>query len=148
MGRYWHFTVEGKGPGETVEVKPGRPLQVVCEAQAREPINAIEIVANGRMVASTSGSKLEAEIDAASFTWIAARCTLKTEATVRLAHTSPVYLSGDQQNWDPSEDRAFFRKWIDDLIAETQADPKRFATVDQKNEVLAIYERARHHYRS
>jgi hypothetical protein len=142
------FTVEGQGPGETVNPQPNRPLQVVCGAQAREPIQTIEIVANGRVVASSSGSRLEAEIDAAHFTWMAARCTLKTEATVRLAHTSPVYLRGDRQNWDASEDRAFFLKWIDDLITETQADPKRFATVDQKNEVLAIYGRARDHYRS
>jgi hypothetical protein len=142
------FTVEGKGPGDTVEVTAGRPLRVVCAAQAREPIKSIEIVANGRVVASTDKAKLESELDAANFTWLAARCTLTTEATVRLAHSSPIFLRGEKQNWDSSGDRAFFLQWIDDLIAETKADAKRFATVDQKNEVLALYERAREHYRS
>jgi len=140
------FTVDGKAPGETVGVRAGRPLRVVSEAQAREPINTVEIVANGRIVASTGGSRLEAEIDPGNLTWLAARCTLKTEVTVRLAHTSPVYLSGEKPTWDPAEDRAFFRKWIDDLIAETEADPKRFAKVDQKDEILSIYAEARKHY--
>ncbi len=140
------FTVDGKAPGETVGVRPGRPLQIVSEAQAREPINTVEIVANGRIVASTGGSRLEAELDPGNFTWLAARCTLKTEVTVRLAHTSPVYLSAEKQTWDPTEDRAFFLKWIDDLIAETEADPKRLVKVDQKNEILSIYASARKHY--
>jgi hypothetical protein len=140
------FTVDGNGPGETVHLRPSRPLQVVCEAQAREPIKAVEILANGRVVASSGGPRLEMEMDPENFTWLAARCTLKTEATVRLAHTSPIFLRGEKQNWDASEDQAYFRQWIDDLIAETDADPKRFATVDQKNEILAIYKRAREHY--
>jgi len=71
---------------------------------------------------------------------------LKTEATVRLAHTSPVFLIGEKQAWDATEDRRFFRDWIDELITQTKDDPKRFSTVDQKNEVLAIYARARKHY--
>jgi len=140
------FTVEGKGSGETVQPQPNRPLHVVCEAQAREPINAIEIVANGRVVASTSSAKLESAVAPRDYTWMAARCTLKTESTVRLAHTSPVFLTGERQTWDPSGDRMFFLKWIDDLIEVTKTDPKRFTTVDQKNQVLAIYERARSHY--
>jgi hypothetical protein len=37
-------------------------------------------------------------------------------------------------------------KWIDDLIIETEKDAKRFDTVDQRNEVLAIYRTARTHY--
>ena len=145
-GPILNFTVDGKAIGETEEIQGGRPLQVVAEAQAREPIEAVEIVANGRIVAATNRSRLETEVDPKNFTWLAARCTLKTEATVRLAHTSPVYLRGEKQSWDSTEDRAFFVKWVDDLIAESEADPKRFANVDQKNEILAIYKGARKHY--
>jgi hypothetical protein len=63
-----------------------------------------------------------------------------------MAHTSPVFLSGEKQTWDAAEDRAYFRKWIDDLIVDTEADPKRFAKVGQKDEILSIYKRAREHY--
>lgn len=121
-------------------------MQVVSEAQAREPIRGIEIVANGRIVAGTGRSRLEAEIDLRNLTWLAARCTLKTEATIRLAHTSPIHLRGEKQTWDSTEGKRLFVKWIDDVIAETSADPKSFSTVDQKKEILSIYERARNHY--
>lgn len=145
-GPFLSFSVNGRIVGDTVEVQPGRPLKVIAEAQAREPIDHIEAIANGRVVASTASPRLEIEIQPKNHTWLAARCTLKTDLPVRLAHTSPIYLSGENQNWDPAEDKAFFLKWIDDLIAESEADTKRFARVDQRDEVLAIYKTARNHY--
>jgi hypothetical protein len=140
------FEVNGKSLGSTVEVTSGRPLQVAVRAQAREPIDRVEVVANGRTVADALDSKLEAEIDPKNYTWLAARCTLKTEFTIRLAHTNPIYLRGDRQSWDVADDRAYFLGWIDDLIAATESDSGRFANVDQRNEVLAIYKTAREHY--
>jgi hypothetical protein len=95
---------------------------------------------------NTASSKLEMEIQPKTHTWLAARCTLKTDVTLRLAHTRPIHLSGENQHWDATEDKALFLKWIDDLIAESKADTKRFARVDQRNEVLAIYKTARNHY--
>jgi hypothetical protein len=140
------FKVDGKTPGDTLEVQSGGKLQVTVEAQAREPIDRIEVVANGRVIADSVGARLEAEIDPRNYTWLAARCTVKVDWTIRLAHTSPIYLKGKNQSWDATEDKSYFVKWIDDLIRESEADPKRFANVDQKNEVLAIYRIARNHY--
>jgi hypothetical protein len=140
------LSVDGKTLGDIVEVHPGRRLRVTAEAQAREPIDHIDIIANGHIVASKVNSRLEAEIEPNNYTWLAARCILKTKGTVRLAHTSPVFLSGKQQNWDASEDRAYFVKWIDELIEASKADPKRFTSDDHKNQVLAIYNTARDYY--
>ena len=140
------FTVNGKVAGDTVEVLPGRPLKVLVEAEAREPIDQIEVIANGRVVASSANSRLETEIAPRNYTWLAARCSLVTTSNLRLAHTNTVFLRNEQANWDTAEDRAYFLKWIDDLIAETEADTKRFDTVDQKNEVLATYRAARNSY--
>jgi hypothetical protein len=140
------FTVDGKPLGGTVEVSSGRPLQVTVEARAREPIDRVEVVANGRTVAGVAGSKLETEIEPKNYTWLAARCTLKTEFTIRFAHTNPIYLRGPRQSWDVADDKTYFTRWIDDLIEESEADRGRFANVDQKNEVLAIYKTAREHY--
>jgi hypothetical protein len=140
------FEVDGKTPGDTLEIQSGRPLQVIAEAQSREPIDRIEVVANGRVVAAAFSSKLETEIEPKNHTWLTARCYVKPGLTIRLAHTSPIYLRGERQTWEAVEDKAYFVKWIDDLIAESEADPKRFANVDQKNEVLAIYKTARDHY--
>jgi hypothetical protein len=140
------FTVNGKTVGDTVAVQPGRPLSVRVEAQAREPIERVEVIANGRAVADSTGQILESEVEPANYTWLAARCTLKTAATVRLAHTSPIFLTNRKQPWDAAEDKAYFLKWIDDLVAQTEADSKRFDTTEQKNEVLAIYRTARNRY--
>ena len=132
----------------TSRCSPGGCLQVTAEAQAREPINHIDILANGRIVASTVQARLEAEIEPKNYTWLAARCILKSEGTVRFAHTSPVFLSGQRQQWDASEDRQYFVKWIDDLMEESNADPKRFTSDDHRNQVLAVYRTARDHYLS
>jgi hypothetical protein len=140
------FTIDGKPLGGTVEVSSSRPLQVAVEARAREPIDRIEVVANGRTVAGAAGSKLETEIEPKNYTWLAARCNLKTEFTIRFAHTNPIYLRGHRQSWDAADDKAYFLKWIDDLIAASEADAGRFANADQRNEVLAIYKTARKHY--
>ena len=98
------------------------------------------------VIADSAGTPLETEIDMKNFTWLAARCNLQPETTIRFAHTSPLYLTGEKQNWDASEDKAYFVKWIDDLIAQSNADPNRFPNVDQKNEVLGIYNTARAAY--
>jgi hypothetical protein len=101
------------------------------------------------VVASAADSKLETEIacrNHTNHTWLCARCTLITTATIRLAHTNPVFLRNNTANWDAAEDRDYFLKWIADLIAETEASTKRFDTVEEKSEVLAIYRAARNHY--
>jgi hypothetical protein len=145
-GPVLEFSVNGKMPGDTIDVSSRQPLQVLAKAQAREPIDRIEIVANGKVVAATPGAKLEAEINPEKFTWLAARCYLKPGVTIRLAHSSPIYLTAPGQTWDAHEDRAYFVKWIDDLIAETESDPQRFQNADQKAEVLRIYYDAYTHY--
>jgi hypothetical protein len=71
---------------------------------------------------------------------------LKPDLTVRLAHSSPIYLSGPGQIWDSGEDAAYFVKWIDDLIGESEADPTRFQNAEQKKEVIGTYLAARTHY--
>jgi hypothetical protein len=141
-----NLKVDGEMPGATIGIQSARPMQVEAEGQSREPIDRVEILANGQVVADTAGSKLETEIEPRNHTWLAARCYLKTGLTVRLAHSSPVYLRGSKQVWDASEDQAYFVKWIDDLLVESEADPKRFQNTDQKTEVHGIYRAARAHY--
>jgi hypothetical protein len=142
------FAVNGKTLGDTVVVQPRQHLNARVEAQAREPIERVEVIANGRIVASAAGQRLECEVAPENYTWLAARCHLKTASTVRLAHTSPIFLANEKNRWDATDDRAYFRKWIGDLMAGTEADPKRFETAEQENEVLAIYRTARNRYLS
>ena len=127
---------------------PGGRLTGSVEARAREPIDRVEIVANGRIVASFPGNgtrpiKKEFSLPAENYTWLAARCFLRTAYTVRLAHTSPVYLDG---SWDAREDARYFVAWIDELMAQAAADPQRFASASERDQVLALYGSARQFY--
>lgn len=140
------ITVDGSSPGDSLDVVPGRPAAAVVTATAQEPIDRVEIVANGEIIAQESGGRLEAEISLDEFSWVAARCYLPPGNTVRLAHSSPVYIR--DATWNAAADNAYFVRWIDDLIAETTADSRRFSTADQRDEVLRIYQAARGHYSS
>jgi len=129
--------------------KAGTGLRASIEARAREPIDRIEIVANGEVVqqfAPKPGSlsfRTEFAFDPKNHSWVAARCFLKLGSTIRLAHSSPVYLSG---RWDARADAQYFLDWIDELIAQTTTDPKRFATPAERNQILALYRDARAFY--
>lgn len=126
--------------------RQGAALKASVEVTAREPIDRVEIVANGVVIVRFSpppGSKSfrrQFTIAADDHSWIAARCFLNSEKTVRLAHTSPVYLDG---KWDCREDAQYYLDWLDELITQTTTATDRFATSGQQEEVLALYNRAR-----
>jgi hypothetical protein len=101
---------------QAVEQEDG--VWMTIDAQSNDPIEKVEIVANGKVVRSIEpgGSRraysTELSLDLGAHSWVAARCFVKADHTIRLAHSRPVYLTGQ---WDASEDAAFFVKWIDDL---------------------------------
>jgi len=138
------------GPILFFEATPaGAKVNVAVEAHAREPIDRIEIVANGEVVHSfkpegnVKDFEAKAAVDTGNHSWIAARCSLKHDGAIRFAHSSPVYLAG---KWDASADARYFVEWIDDLIAQTNAEPQRYASDTEKQENLAIYGQARDFY--
>jgi hypothetical protein len=151
----WYAALRGgrsfatNGPMLFFEAKQmGGQVRGAVEALSREPIDRVEIVANGEVVRTfaVSGAMKWRDsftFDAKNYSWVAARCFARNPSTVRMAHTSPVYLAG---KWDASADAAYFREWIDELINESKGDPKRFADSVAREEVLALYGRAREFY--
>jgi hypothetical protein len=138
------------GPILFLNTKPsGHDLKVSIEAHAREPIDRIEIIANGevlrKIVPAGDAKDFKGDIllNLGNHSWIAARCFLKTSYTVQFAHTSPIYLPG---NWDASADARYFVDWIDELIALTDSDSKHFRNDAEKQEILMLYRRARSFY--
>lgn len=133
------FQVKGRGEKRTV----------VVDARSRDPIRVVEVVANGRVVHSERPAgkrralRLRYRLDAAPHTWVAARCFADAERTIRMAHSSPVYLDG---RFDARDDARYFLAWMDQLIGQTKADPKRFGGAAERDQVLALYERARAFY--
>jgi len=138
------------GPILFLDTKPsGHDLKVSIKAYAREPIDRIEIIANGEVLRTivpagdTKDFEGDALLNPGNHSWIAARCFLKTSYTVRFAHTSPIYLPG---KWDASPDARYFVDWMDELIALTNADLKHFRNESEKQEILTLYRQARSFY--
>jgi hypothetical protein len=129
--------------------RAGSRLTASLEARAREAIERVEIVANGEVLkqfspkADSRSFKAAYSFDPKNHSWVAARCFLKPGATIRLAHSSPVYLDG---RWDARADARYFFGWIDELIAQTTADAKRFANPAERDQMLALYREARAFY--
>jgi len=127
----------------------GNKLHLKVEARAREPLDRVEIVANGQVIKQFSpredkqSFQAEVTIDASGYSWIASRCYLETKSTIRMAHSRPAFLPGA---WNSREDALFFLRWIDDLIEQTKADSKRFALAAERETVLALYDEARRFY--
>jgi hypothetical protein len=71
--------VDGKGPGETVQLIPNQTVQITTEVWSQSPIDRLEIIANGVMIAETSiasgerHAQLEIEYTPEESTWITAR---------------------------------------------------------------------------
>lgn len=92
------LTVNGRRPGDTVDVTPGTRVRISAEAlghASQVPLKSLEIVGHGRVLARAdgkNGARLTAEIElpVTHGIWIAA----KAEAgTAQIAHTTPVYVT-------------------------------------------------------
>ena len=128
---------------------PGDKVHVTVEARARDPLEKIEIVANGQIIeqflAPQGARSFQAErtLEAGHHTWLAVRCYVKSESTIRMAHSRPIPLAG---TWNPREDALFFIRWIDELVDQTRRDSERFRHPTERDTVLGLYEQARRFY--
>ena len=98
------FRVDGHVPGEEISLGAGGgTVEVEVEARSFVPFHRVEVVLNGRVVASreeNSGTReltLKEKVQVPGVGWLAARCASKLGPTSggRLgvqAHTSPVYV--------------------------------------------------------
>ena len=104
--------VEGRQIGDKIELPPGNDATLAVSATAESwwPINRLEIVCNGRVVAGTESAagakvlRIQERVPVAGSGWIAARCAASAPGAsgyVAAAHTSPVYMTrGDSRAFD------------------------------------------------
>jgi hypothetical protein len=129
--------------------RAGSRVKASFEARAREPIDRVEIVANGLVIqdfrpeTDSRYFKGDLSFDSKNYSWVTGRCFLKSDSSIRLAHTSPVYLDG---KWDQRDDAQYFLNWVEELIAQTTVDRQRFANDAERDQLLALYDRARAFY--
>ncbi len=96
------FEADGRVPGQEINLgQGGGSIEVMAKAQSTVPVHKVEIVWNGRVVASREHNQgtreltLRESIRLSGPGWLAARCSsnLRPNWTMKLlAHTSPVYI--------------------------------------------------------
>jgi hypothetical protein len=104
------LTVNGQGPGASVEAAAGTELRIEVEAQGRAPFEVLELVWNGTVIASAAAdceeicrATLTSVHPVAGSGWLAARCrgahqVLDRPANQRIfAHTSPCHVRCPEQ---------------------------------------------------
>ncbi len=92
------LTVNGRMPGDTVDVTPGTRVRVTAEAlghPAQVPLESLEVIGHGRVLARADGPSAarlttELEITVDHGMWIAAKAKA---GTAQVAHTTPVYVT-------------------------------------------------------
>jgi len=146
-GPLLELTVNGQEPGAVLDAP-------VAEGRARvvfhRPIEKLEIVANGQVVATRAGDGVTTEltlpfaVGTSESTWIAARASspkIENEPDIR-AHTNPVYvLRGGQRVRVDSARRAVLARWEREA-GYYRTGGLRFTDESQRQELLEKVEAA------
>ncbi len=154
------FTAGGRDLGETIAATAGDLIPVRAEVSSRIPVERIEIIQGGKIVATIENNErsrdlvFEGDVRVDGSTWIAARAyssellpyqvsdLLGEDGVPLMAHTSPIYVDVDGKPRRSPEDAAFLAGWCDRAIewAKTEA---RFQYDWQREEMVALFEQAR-----
>jgi hypothetical protein len=138
------FQAEGRAPGEEIALRAGGgTVEVQAEAISSLPLRRVEIVYNGRVVASREepgGARrivLKEKIAVPGPGWLAARCAsiaAPASGFSTAAHTSPVYLSLPGQEVFSAPAAAYLlslikgtQLWVEDIA--TRPDPQRLERI-------------------
>ncbi len=113
-GPMLRFTVDGHPIGDTLRLSGPGTVEVEAQAEGIFPIHTLEVVQQGRVVASTEDSKgvrrlaLKAKVKVDGHTYLAARCGGPGYTSVPhhdawrrgiFAHTSPIYVACGGDWW-------------------------------------------------
>jgi hypothetical protein len=137
------FRADGRMPGDEIRLRSGGgSIEVSVEATSYVPFHRLEIVLNGKVVASreeaggTRQMKLAEKVTATGPGWLAARCGSRLPAARFgvAAHTSPVYLVVPGEEAFSAPAAAYFLK----LIEGTQVYVERLATRPDKERLDRI----------
>ena len=153
------LTANGQPPGSILPFRAIDAMEVSIELEVKsiEAIEALELIQNGRLVASIDlreqasdpvlKSTLVHHVKVERSGWIAGRALYRApDGLLRQAHTSPVYLEVDRKPTAFAEDARYMLRWIAHLrmIADHTAD--HFPDQAAREQVMGIYASAEARY--
>jgi dipeptidyl aminopeptidase/acylaminoacyl peptidase len=140
------FTVNGQGPGSTLDAAKAR---IVVDVSTQVPVDTIEIIRNGEVIdrrrvpAASVAHRIEKEIDTASSAWLAARVS----GPGAMAHSGAVYvLRGGKPVLVP-EDAALMIRWLGRLWAYLE-ERDNFGPGDNRGRARAMFDKGVAFYRA
>jgi len=153
-GPVMEFQVEGKGIGSEIRLPArGGTLEMRASAQCAWPLNLLEIVVNGRVVASAESKEgapklsVTRKIKLTGSAWLAARCGSRhirhTNWGEQIgAHTSPVYVVADNQELFSPSDASYMLTLIDGGLTYLDTLSVRY-NEERHRKMKAVYQRAK-----
>jgi hypothetical protein len=150
--------VEGKEPGEEIQLSTPETVAVVAKVRSQAPVSRLELVVNGEVAATAAATdggtiaEIRQELRVSRSSWVAARAwgpgnRLVMNDRQAFAHTSPVYCYVAGQKIAFPEDAKTIVAWIDRVIQDIEASP-RFATPARRKEVVDLFRKGRAYYES
>ncbi len=144
------LTVNGKEPGDVLNLEKPKTVRVEVSATGRHDVQKLELVQNGKVIQSEPGklkdgvytAKLVKEVRLDEPAWFAARIdsTAKNELDRQLfAHTSPVYVDLDGKRVFEVETGRLLLKRLEQAQEEIRARGK-FSDDAARDKLLAIYD--------
>ncbi|GII00210.1 CehA/McbA family metallohydrolase [Planobispora takensis] len=149
-GPWLELTVDGHGPGDTLEVRAGTRVTITARTAGPE-VERLEIRTADGVFAEGAGGWLTVELAVDEPTYVVAVVSggpheRSLHPTGVHAHTSPVYLDVDGRHVARPEDVRWCLEWLDGLEALLREEG-RFENDEQLADHLALYDRAREVYR-
>ena len=152
-GPLLEFAITGKEPGDEIHVPAGmQVMPAVVKLRSNVPIDHLEIVGNGRVVARLrlDSDKMTADdtvmVPVRQSGWYVLRAySDRSEMPVLdlypFASTSPIYVRVGDQPVRSADDAAFFVRWIDRTEGAARASTA-WATSAEQADVLQMLSRA------
>jgi hypothetical protein len=123
--------VDGKNPGDTIELAAGRKLSYRAAMRSLAPIDHVEVLYNGRVVArhgkkDATSVELTGPIAVTESGWILLRAWNDEPDPLIFdlypySTTSPIYVSIGGQPAKSPKDAEYFMRWIDRIITSADA---------------------------
>jgi hypothetical protein len=143
------LSLDGKEPGDEIALPKARELRARVRLRSIVPIEKLEIVSNGAVVATiptrdrgtsmtTADAEVPLNIDGSGWVTLRAWSPVAAEPVLDIypfATTSPIYVTVGGRPVRRAEDARYFQRWIDRVEAAARAHPG-WNDEREKSEVL------------
>ena len=145
------LTVADHAVGDSIKLTERRKaLDAVCSARSQGPLETVEIIHNGKVIATETSESGAGELVCRrkldlSRGWVAARCFERGKDVLVYAATSPVYLEYGDEKFSLPESGAYYRDFVQMLIDQSERE-NRFPDPAQHEDAMRILNRAHEFY--